>query len=267
MMTIAKTLIFLSILINFTGCLERPNALLFKKGQQAESEKQYVEALEMYLKALEETKNKKLKIDIYNRLVEVYRVKNKYKKVSEYLQKIVLGSNERKHRIQAKQELADNEFNKLKNYREAIKHFSHLIEVDHKKDSNQLMVAKSYFHLNSFGQAKYELSELIKSTENEELKFEADILRASIYFSGRDYKKSSETYERIMKSYPEKAKINFVLLNLAMSYEEDGYLSKALESLKELQNYYHSPEFIAAKINHIENKLRHLPGGGGRLRR
>ena len=72
------------------------------------------------------------------------------------------------------------------------------------------MVARSYFHLNNFGQAEFEIKQLLSSSSSEEIKFEADILKAHIYFSGKDYKNSSEVYKKILETYPKKARSNYV---------------------------------------------------------
>ena len=110
MMKMKILLIFLSILISFSGCLERPDRLLFKKGQLAEEEKRYIQAEEFYQKALAETDNSELRLTLYRRLAEVYKAKNQNKERNRFLNLIVLNSNDRRQRLDTKQELAESEF-------------------------------------------------------------------------------------------------------------------------------------------------------------
>ena len=49
-------------------------------------------------------------------------------------------------------------------------------------------------------------------------------------------------------------------LNLAMSFEEEGLINKAVGSLHELKEFYHTPSFIETKIQHLFKKMEHMPG-------
>ena len=262
MMTMQK-IVLLSILISLAGCFETPDFLLLKKARQAENSKEANKAIHLYKKAIEETSNDSLKIKASWRIVDIYRSLSKYKEIRKFLSLIILTESREGERKKAKQELADNEFFNIKNYRQAVREYSHLVEVGYQVFINRLMIAKSYFHLNNLSQSKHELKELLNLDLPETSRFDALLLLGNVYFADKRYQKSTTAYLQLIEKYPEAAKKNYVLLNLAMSFEEDREYKKAVESLRELQAYYHTPEFIAAKIQHIENKMRHMPGARG----
>lgn len=240
---------------------------MFEKANKAYSEKKYKTATELFEKVISSSNEKKIKLKSAETLTHIYELKGDFKNKRKILQYILINAEERNQRILAKQKMADMEFFKLKDYSTAITDYSELIQLNFNKQKNQLMVSKSYYYLNNFDQALYELEQILKENKNQELLFEAQLLKAHIKFAKKKYKSSSDIYKRLIENHPKPSKKNFVLLNLAMSYEEDGKYTEAIEALKKLQAYYHSPEFLMAKIHHIEKKKSLLPGGKGRLGR
>ena len=97
--------------------------------------------------------------------------------------------------------------------------------------------------------------------------FKPNCLKGHILFAQKKYYSSSTLYRDLIESYPGESKTNHVLLNLAMSYEENGNLQKSVDTLQELLPSYHSPQFIGAKITHLKRRMGLLPGAKGKLRR
>lgn len=262
-----KTL-FLLILISLTsGCLEKPETRMFNQAKKAYSEKNFKTATMLFEKLIKSSKNNEIKLKSAESLTSIYDINGEFKKKRKSLLFIVVNAKEKNQRIRAKQQMADMEFFKLKNYTTAIADYSELVLLGHDKIKNQVMISKSYYYLNNYDQALFEIKKILQETKEQEIVFETELLKSHIEFSKKNYLSASTIYKELIEKYPIPSKENFVLLNLAMSYEESGRYTDAIVALKELQSFYHSPEFLAAKIEHIQKKKNLMPGGRGRLRR
>ncbi|MCJ8276307.1 MAG: tetratricopeptide repeat protein [Bdellovibrionales bacterium] len=267
MMKVMMRILCLLILISLSGCLEKPETRIFNQATKAFVAKDFKKSSQLYEKLLVTSTNKELKLKATSKLANIYDSSGDFDKLKKKLQYIVVNSKDRNQRMEAKQKMADVEFYKRKNYSEAISHYSELIELNFNKYKNQLMVSRCYYYQNNFEQSMFELKRVLKETANKEINFEANLLKGHILFAEKKYALSSEIYSDLVEGYPRESKASFVLLNLAMSQEESGNYTGAIASLQELQTFYHSPDFLAAKILHIQKKKSLMPGGKGRLKR
>ena len=262
MTVLRSTLIPISLLLMvMSGCRfgETVEERFLRDAKKAESlnAQEQVTFLENY--ALETT-NKNVKLSAIKRVVDLLYRESQYHKVRKYLLYVLQNSPTQQGKLEAQQQLADNSFFHLNKYKEAIYYYSKLVEQGYQSLSNRLMIAKSYFQTDDLLQANIEADSLLKEKLKPNFRFELLLMKANIAFSGESFRSSSKLFQSVIKEFPDLSKKNFVLLNLAMSLEEEGLVDQAVGALQELKSFYHTPSFIESKIQHLFQKREHMPG-------
>jgi|GEM_PF-5061259 len=263
MMTKTATLLLLWTLTSLTGCIEKPDQKDYNKALSALERDNDIEAKGLLEGILRRSENSPLRDKAARQLVDLFSKNNAFEDLNKPLRYLSIHSSNQKSRIEAKQKMADNTYFNLRNYQDAIRHYSQLITLGHEVIGNHLMVVKSYFNLNQPQQSLYEADALLEKPVDAQTRFELMLLKANILFSDKNFKNAAKAYNKVLKTYPEQAKENHVLLNLAMSYEEEGHYKEALESLVTLKDDFHTPSFIEAKIAHLQSKMSYMPGARG----
>ena len=144
------------------GCRFSKAGRDFALGEHAYETKQFAEAMDDFDRVIKREKGRALalkaaaknaKIAFYNR--------NNYRKALSYYRYIVLYSPSDKTRFEAQKKIADIYFENMADYQQAILEFSNLLEISTDPEDIYYFrksVAKSYFFLSKFFQAKTEIA-------------------------------------------------------------------------------------------------------------
>jgi tetratricopeptide (TPR) repeat protein len=241
-----------------------------KKAEKAEKENRYQEAIQFYYKYLRKNVDNQKSIEPALKIYQISSVNLPNPSLIEKsLKHIILRSDDEKQRMDAQFKLGNHYFDNVNDYESAIAQFNRFIALSKRKHDNnlaRLKVAKSYFYLNNFYQAKVEIDDILSNKPDSDLKFDTYILKASVLQSEKLYKEAAEVYEKLFEEFPAKSEKEQVYLNLAIVYQDNKDFNKAIETLKKYRDKHNNPEFIDEKIKAIRFTLSQQPGARGRVK-
>ena len=250
----------------------------FKKAQESEQQQDYTQAILFLNQAIDISKDPQLLLQIASKGLDILKHFTKDKLEGEllghsksflqvkYLRMVLLYSQDRKQRISSQRAIAEIFFNNIKDYHKSIEAFSRLLGFDlSKKDISdiQLKIAKSYYHIGNFQQAKIELQKLEKT---DQISFEISLLKGHILLGERSYDESALIFEDMIKRFPKKAVTDNIFLTLSLCYEEQKEFLKAISLLSHfLENNKPSlngsqSQFITMKIERLKAIYKMQPG-------
>ena len=164
-------------------------------------------------------------------------------------------------------QLADLFFEKYKDYHAALVEYHSLLGLklnDSEKSEIRLKIARCYFFLNKFYQTKVELEDLLKVKKlSGEEAFTAKMLLGQVHLSLKDLESATETFLQSLNLAKTKENRLKVLLNLAVCYEENANLQKAIETLVEIRSLHEIPETIDSRIAELKRRMDVMPGAKG----
>lgn len=194
--------------------------------------------------------------------ISLYETKD-YKKAIEYFQQLVLYSKDPAERIQAQKEIATIYFDHLQSYKEAIIEFSKLLQMPH-LDFDQvkykLSIARAHYYLNNFFQAESEINEILRLKIDDQMRFNTLLLQGNILVAQKNFLRAAEIYRNIIKTYPETAKKENVMITLAVCYEESKDYAEAIKTLELIRSDYSPVEYIDLRIKRLKERLKNQPG-------
>jgi tetratricopeptide (TPR) repeat protein len=258
----------LFFVLAFLGCSFRVETVYFEKAVKAEKEGNYPQAISDLKRVIEVLPDSKIALEAAQKGAFLARTFTEdYGSLLFFLNTILLGSSSANVRIGAQREIADIFFENLANYPRAIEEYSRLLPLsipEAEKKIIQLKVARAYYFMGQFQQALYEIEAFEKSDLNEDQKFDAQLAKANIFTGQKKYDLAIEALDGLLKDYPQRAKSEKLLLNLAVCYEEKKEFEKAIEKL--LAYREEDPkesDFIDLKIERLRKFKTLLPGAQG----
>ena len=125
------------------------------------------------------------------------------------------------------------------------------------------MVAKSYFYLNKFFQARTEVESLLTQELDEDWKYQLLLFKGNILQAQKDLPEALKTYQKVLQEFPERSQKDKVALTVAVCYEEMSEFEKAIEVLAALRTSYEEPEFLDLRIKRLTQRKENMPGAKG----
>lgn len=187
------------------------------------------------------------------------------RKVVFFLKFIILKSQGQKELRESQEELASTYLDQLQDYPNAILELNRLLSVQTEIEQHhlRLMLAKAYYYSGNFKQSELEIEDLLKKNPATELKFEAELLKASVLVTKKKTEEAIALYSDLMQRYQEPSQKQDLSLSLALAYEEKGDYTRATETLEKIKSTYPDPHFIELKIERLEQRKLQLPGARG----
>ncbi len=197
--------------------------------------------------------------------VSLYETKD-YKRTLRYLDLIAIDSSDFNEIITSQKTKAEIYFNDFQNYQQSIVEYEKLALISkepHDRVESFLYIARSYFYLNQFRDAEIVISTLLKNSPSLEQKFYAYQLLGNVKLALRDYNGSEFIFTQLLKEQPEKATAENVFLSLAVVYEENNQIDKAISTLEFYKDKYTPREYIELRIKRLLARKRNMPGAKG----
>lgn len=116
----------------------------------------------------------------------------------------------------------------------------------------QYLIATEYIAMNDFAQARAELAELNKITENPGLSPRIRLHIAETYYLEGSYREALVRYDDVIRRFPENDAAVEAMLAKAVIHEEEGSFGKAVEILKEVR--------AKKKVSGLDERIRKLSG-------
>ena len=242
----------------------------WKKATEFEQKGDHENAIGYYYRYLRKNSENQDSVRAAQKIYQIARLHSQdLKLVEKVLRHIILRSDSDSERLQAQEDLANHFFQRMGDYESAITQFHRFLAVakdDAKKQLAQLKIAKSYFYMNNFYQARVELDSVIESSKNPQLLFEASLLKASVLQSEKKTAEAIETFTKILQDFPDRGVQEQVFLSLALAYEDDKQYVKAIEVLEKYKDSSSNASYIDEKIEKIRFSISQQPGARGRLK-
>ncbi len=160
--------------------------------------------------------------------------------------------------FESQADIVDIYMNKLNNYGQAILELRKLIEnyPGHEDiDQYQYKLARCYYYMRDFDQARLEYLILLDSYRHTKLKPEIYFDIANTYFveGGSKVDKALEYYTKLVDEYPKSPLVMEARFYSAAALEEKGELADAMKAYEELLPVYPNPKMVALRIEGIKN--------------
>lgn len=256
--------ILLVISIAQTSCQYSYTRLEFERGRKASEEKKFDQAIKHYDRVVSRDPDSNLAIVSAIKAAQLLRREIKdYSRAIYYYKHVIRHSDEQKIAIKVQKKIADLYFENLGDYKSAIDEFSKLLKTTEKNSDlyidSKLKIAKSYFYLNNFFQAKTEATELLKEVDDSEKTFELKQFLANIHFNTKNIEEAIKLYKELNKDYPQRSRDENIPMSIVVCYEELKQFDDAIAELKQIKPTYPTPEFIDFKINRLKERIQNLP--------
>ena len=157
-------------------------------------------------------------------------------------------------------------YDNLNDYRAAIAEYSKVVLLAQNPTEEfkfRMPLAKSYYFLNNYVQARAELKTLLSKELNGNDRFDILLLLANISMTLKNLDEATDAFRSLLNDYPERARKESVALNLVMVLEEQKKYAEAIEILSEVRSTSANPEFIDLRIKRFRERLAQLPGAKG----
>jgi len=189
-----------------------------------------------------------------------------YNSAVEFYRHLVLKSAEPEERKTAQKNIAHIYFESLQDFNQAVFEYEKLLKLElphHESFRYRLNLAKSHFQLNNLDQANSEIEVLLsKKLEPDEI-FDAKMLKANVKVAAKDLAGAAESWDQILKEFPDRSKREKVALNLVVCYEELKDFGKAIETLENMKADDPNPDFIDIRIERLKERKINQPGAQG----
>lgn len=260
----AVVILLLSVL---TGCHLSYDRVEFDRAERALKREQFKEAVKHFSRVIKRSPESDLALEAARNAARVSLFQTEdFIQAIQFFRHVIIYSKSEKERKEAQRNIATIYFDKLTDYKSAIVEFNKLLSLSHSPEDEtdyKLYLAKSYFYLNNFFQAKIETDELLKRNLSDEKKFEILLFKGNILMTSKEINEALGVFEQLKKDFPELAKKEKVDMSIAVCYEELNNFAKAISVLEELKADYPHPEFIDLKIKRLEQRQANLPGAKG----
>lgn len=184
----------------------------------------------------------------------------------EFYKHIILKSPNVEERKAAQRYIAQIYFENLQDFNQAVLEYERLLKLDltpQERFRFRLNLARSHFQLNNLDQTLHELNVLIDQKPGEDEVFDAQILKANVLVSSKKLVEAAESFETILKDFPERSKKDNVGMNLVVVYEELKNFGSAIAVLERMRPDYPNPDFLDLRIERLKERKENLPGAQG----
>jgi tetratricopeptide (TPR) repeat protein len=255
------------VVLLVSGCTVSSEQLEYKHAEEAVAKNDYPGAIVHYKAVVDRYVKSPLAIKAAKEAARISHYQlNRPKDALPYYKHVVLYSSLADERIEAEKKLADIYFSQTLDYTQAIVEYNRLIELPHSSAEDftyRLSVARSYYYLTNFYQAKIEIESILSRNFDKDQVFDALLLKANIFLTSKDLDDAVLTLKQIIEKYPQKAKTESIGLILAVAYEEQKNFAKAIETLQSIKDTYPRKAFIEQRIKTLQERQSFLPGAKG----
>jgi tetratricopeptide (TPR) repeat protein len=250
-----------------SACSLSSNRLDRERAEKAVHDGHYAQALEHYKRMVDRAGDTPSGVYAAQQAahIEHFDLKD-FKGAIRFYRYVVLNSKSSNERVFAQRQIADIEFNNLLDYKQAVVDYSRLADLPHSAADEtlyQTALARAYFYLNNFYQARLEIERVIEKSKDKQALFDALLLKANIYLTTKDLDQASLLLKKLMSEFPAQAKNENIGLVLAVTYEDQRNFSKAIEVLEEIKDTYPRKAFLESKIKALKERQSLLPGARG----
>jgi len=189
-----------------------------------------------------------------------------YLSAVSFYKHVILKSPDVEERKTAQRYVSQIYFENLQDFDQAVLEYERLLKLDltpQERFRYRLNLAKSHFQLNNLDQTLHELNVLIDQKPGDEELFEAQILKANVLVSAKKLVEAAESFETILKAFPDRSKKDNVAMNLVVVYEELKNFGSAIEVLERMRPDYPNPDFLDLRIERLKERKENLPGAQG----
>ncbi len=251
----------------FSSCSFSFTRLEFRRAKEEAKSKHYARAVASFKRIMNRAPDSSIALESAREAARItfFDTKN-YNQAIEFYNHLVKFSRDGKERRDSQRAIAGIYFNDLSNYPRAIEAYNKLLLVE--ADPAHIVryrfnLARSYFYMNRFFDAKNEIEQASAIAKSADRKFELKMFLASIYFNMKQADKALSVYKELESKFPKKAKEENIALNESVCYEEAGQYDSAIQELKSIKSTYKDPEFIALKIKQLRERKANMPGAKG----
>jgi tetratricopeptide (TPR) repeat protein len=239
----------------------------FEEALKLVEQEKYEKSLELFDRSIKRNERSETAILAAKKAAEIADLNLKTPiRAIKYYHHLILVAPTAEEQRSAQIHLANLYFNQLADYERSVLEFSKLLDLPHSREEGRLYhfaLAKSYFYLNQFFQARVEVENIEKSGAEGQLLFDALLLKGNIYLATKSIDSAIATYKSLIEKFPQKAQEEQILLNLALCYEEQKDFGKAIGILEQLKASYAEPQFIEVRIRKLKERLSLQPGAQG----
>lgn len=189
-----------------------------------------------------------------------------FNKAIQYHRFIVLNSVDEKERLESQKQIAGIYFNNLQNYQQSIVEYSKLQQMPHtdlEAAQYKMNIARAQYYLNNFFQAESEIDFLLKLKADDNIRFNALMLKGNILVARKDFAQAATIFKDLIDKYPETAQQENVALTLAVCYEENLDFKSAVAVLEQHRANYKPAEYIELRIKRLQERMKNAPGAKG----
>lgn len=189
-----------------------------------------------------------------------------YAAALRFNKQIVLKSPDEHERREAQKNIASIYFDHMQDYDQAVVEYERLLKLKWPESDIfrfRLNLAKSHFQLNSLEQAANEIESLLALNLSPDDRFDALVVRANLETANKKIPAAAETWEKIIKEFPERALREKAALNLVVCYEEMKDFEKAIATLENMRSHYPNPDFLEIRIERLKERKINQPGAMG----
>jgi tetratricopeptide (TPR) repeat protein len=262
-----KTTAILIIVVVLSSCTLSSDKIEFEKAQKDVQNRYFDSALKHLKVVMDHQIDSELAIEAAKESARISHYESKdFRSAVAFYKDIVLYSKNPQDRIYSQRQIADIYFNNLQDYTQSVVEYQRLLELPHSLEDEltyRLSIARSNFYLTNFYQAEVDIDELLKRPFSKEVLFEAYLLRANLYLTGKQLDGAIAVLKKLIENYPERSKKESIGLVLAICYEEQKNFAKAIETLQAVRVYYPRKEFVDRRIKSLRERQSYLPGARG----
>lgn len=256
---ISKSIVGLLCFIFFlSGCFSRSFQEDYDRAQSLVREEKYEEALVLYEKVFLNSSDEKLVYKSAKSAAELYeyRIKN-FARAVHYLKFVIANSGNFNDSYESLRKKAFLEHRFLYHFEEAIQSYQRLLSYSdlpiNESANIRLAIAKCYYAIHDYTSARTELKALMSPSQEEEIRFKAKILEASIYQTENKLDDAIKSYQEAMTININEKEKKEALISLALCFEQKESYKNALETMKKIPN---QDEFLKMKVAQLERLVQ-----------
>lgn len=251
-------------LIVFIGCTKKSSESWLKEGQTFYIKGQTKKAEESFVQLMKRHPESAEAIQGATQLFQIYMSRNppNFSESIHVLRFVIHRSEKEEEVLKTQKLLAQIYTEHQSDYKNGAIEWSRYIELEKdkiKKQEARLVLARTHFFSQDYFQALSETSILLESKPDGNIRFQAIFLRGRVYFSQKKLDQAIEDFETLLKTFPKESLNENVAMTLAVAYEEQGNLSKAIRVWRKIRKDRKELEFIDGHIQKLERRRRALP--------
>jgi tetratricopeptide (TPR) repeat protein len=244
----------LTLLLVFTACVGNAHKMKLERGYRDLEAERIDDAITNFTAVFDKSSDKELVFESAKNLADIYyRKKKDYKTALRFLEVIIANSDNFPASLEALKQKALIQHKDLSLFEEAIITYSRILSHPDLKEGEQnelrLNLAKCYYAINKFDQARNELTPLLDPKQTKEMRMEAQKLEASISQAEGNFEKAINAYNQILALAETDQQKRDALMNLSLCYEQKEDYKGALEALKRISK---KDELLDSKIKQLE---------------